>query len=78
MFRPIPAITRFTSERVLVFIRFMRFFFNDGVISQLAGMPHRTAATKIGNYASIAPQISTIPTLVVIIKTTDDHRYITA
>ena len=32
MFRPIPAIIRFTSERVLVFIRFMRLF-NDGEIS---------------------------------------------
>jgi len=32
MFRPIPAIIRFTSERVLVFIRFMRLC-NDGEIS---------------------------------------------
>jgi len=29
MFRPIPAIVRFSSERVLVFIRFMRLC-NDG------------------------------------------------
>jgi len=32
MFRPIPAIIRSTSERVLVFIRFMRLC-NDGEIS---------------------------------------------
>ena len=32
MFRPIPAIIRFTSERVLVFIRFM-WLCNDGEIS---------------------------------------------
>ena len=32
MFRPIPAVIRFTSERVLVFIRFMRLC-NDGEIS---------------------------------------------
>jgi len=32
MFRPIPAIIRFSSERVLVFIRFMRLY-NDGEIS---------------------------------------------
>jgi len=32
MFRPIPAIIRFTSERVLVFIRIMRLC-NDGEIS---------------------------------------------
>jgi len=32
MFRPIPAIIRFSSERVLVFIRFMRLR-NDGEIS---------------------------------------------
>ena len=30
---------------------------------QYAGIPHRTAATKIDTYASIAPQVSTIPTL---------------
>jgi len=29
MFRPIPAIIRFTSERVLVFIRFMRLCNDD-------------------------------------------------
>jgi len=32
MFRPIPAIVGFTSERVLVFIRFMRLC-SDGEIS---------------------------------------------
>jgi len=32
MFRPIPAIIRFSSERVLVFIRFM-WLCNDGEIS---------------------------------------------
>jgi len=32
MFRPIPAIIRFSSERVLVLIRFMRLC-NDGEIS---------------------------------------------
>jgi len=32
MFRPIPAIIRFSSERVLVFIRFVRLC-NDGEIS---------------------------------------------
>jgi len=32
MFRPTPAIIRFTSERVLAFIRFMRLC-NDGEIS---------------------------------------------
>jgi len=32
MFRPIPAIIRFSSGRVLVFIRFMRLH-NDGEIS---------------------------------------------
>jgi len=32
MFRPVPAIIRFSSERVLVFIRFMRLC-NDGEIS---------------------------------------------
>jgi len=32
MFRPIPAIIRFSSERILVFIRFMRLC-NDGEIS---------------------------------------------
>jgi len=32
MFRPIPATIRFSSERVLVFIRFMRLC-NDGEIS---------------------------------------------
>jgi len=32
MFRPIPVIIRFTSERVLVFIRFM-WVCNDGEIS---------------------------------------------
>jgi len=32
MFRPIPAIIRFSSEKVLVFIRFMRLC-NDGEIS---------------------------------------------
>jgi len=32
MFRPIPAIIRFSSERVLAFIRFMRLR-NDGEIS---------------------------------------------
>jgi len=32
MFRPIPAIIRFSSERVLLFIRFMRLC-NDGEIS---------------------------------------------
>jgi len=32
MFRPIPAIIRFSSQRVLVFIRFMRLC-NDGEIS---------------------------------------------
>jgi len=32
MFRPNPAIIRITSERVLVFIRFMRLC-NDGEIS---------------------------------------------
>jgi len=32
MFRPIPAIITFSSERVLVFIRFMRLC-NDGAIS---------------------------------------------
>jgi len=32
MFRPIPAIIRFSSESVLVFIRFMRLF-SDGEIS---------------------------------------------
>jgi len=32
MFRPIPAIIRFSSERVLVFIRFMRLC-NFGEIS---------------------------------------------
>jgi len=32
MFRPIPTIIRFTSERVLVFIRFM-LLCNDGEIS---------------------------------------------
>jgi len=32
MFRPIPAIIGFTSERVLVFMRFMRLC-NDGEIS---------------------------------------------
>ena len=32
MFRPIPAIIRFSSERVLVFIRFMPLC-NDGEIS---------------------------------------------
>ena len=32
MFRPIPAIIRFSSERVLVFIRFMRLR-KDGEIS---------------------------------------------
>jgi len=32
MFQPIPAIIRFSSERVLVFIRFMRLC-NDGEIS---------------------------------------------
>ena len=32
MFRPIPDIIRFTSERVLVFTRFMRLC-NDGEIS---------------------------------------------
>jgi len=32
MFRPIPAIIRFSSERVLVFLRFMRLF-KDGEIS---------------------------------------------
>jgi len=32
MFRPIPAIIRFSSKRVLVFIRFMRLR-NDGEIS---------------------------------------------
>jgi len=34
MFRPIPAIIRFSSERVLVFIRFMRLC-NDGEISSV-------------------------------------------
>ena len=32
MFRPIPAIIRFSSERVLVFVRFIRLC-NDGEIS---------------------------------------------
>ena len=32
MFWPIPAIIRFSSERVLVFIRFM-WLYNDGEIS---------------------------------------------
>ena len=32
MFRPVPVIIRFSSERVLVFIRFMRLC-NDGEIS---------------------------------------------
>jgi len=32
MFRPIPAIIRFSSERILVFIRFMRLCI-DGEIS---------------------------------------------
>jgi len=32
MFRPIPAIIRFSTDRVLVFIRFMRLC-NDGEIS---------------------------------------------
>jgi len=32
MFRPIPAIIRFSSDRVLVFIIFMRLY-NDGEIS---------------------------------------------
>ena len=32
MFRPIPAIIRFSSERVLVFIRFMRLC-NEGKVS---------------------------------------------
>ena len=32
MFRPIPAIIRFSSERVLVFIRYMRLC-DDGEIS---------------------------------------------
>jgi len=35
MFRPIPAIIRFSSERVLVFIRFIRLC-NDGKISSSA------------------------------------------
>jgi len=34
MFRPIPAIIRFPSERILVFIRFMRLG-NDGEISSV-------------------------------------------
>jgi len=50
------------------------------------GFPHRTAATKIDTYASIAPQVNTIPTIqkehpptqprlsiVVTTKTTDDE-----
>ena len=37
MFRPIPAIIRFTPDRVLVFIRFMRFC-NDGEISSSVGL----------------------------------------
>jgi len=32
MFRPIPAVIRFSSERLLVFIRFMRLC-NDGEIN---------------------------------------------
>ena len=35
MFRPVPAIIRFSSERLLVFIRFMRLC-NDGEISSSA------------------------------------------
>jgi len=34
MFRPIPVIIRFASERVFVFIRFMRLC-NDGEISSV-------------------------------------------
>ena len=55
MFRPIPAIIRFSSERVLAFIRFM-WLCDDGEISSSvpAGIPHRTAATKAPTRASHA------------------------
>jgi len=36
MFRPVPAIIRFTSERVLVFIRFMRLCNNGEISSSVA------------------------------------------
>jgi len=77
MFRPIPAFIRFSSKRLLVFIRFMRLC-NDGEISSSVvlvittikrrgegggGIPHKTAATKINTHASIASPVSTIPTL---------------
>ena len=98
MFRPIPAIIRFSSERVLVSIRFMRLG-KDGEVSSsvvlvittikrrgcvaggwcsvmwvLRGLGVKcwrrclfslqlSYATKKDTYASIAPQVSTIPTL---------------
>jgi len=47
MFRPIPAIIRFSSERVLVFIRFMQLC-NDGEISS----PVVLIITTINLYAT--------------------------
>ena len=41
MFRPIPAIIRFSSEKLLVFIRFMRLC-NDGEISSFVVLVNTT------------------------------------
>jgi len=72
MFRPIPAIIWFTSERVLVFIRFMRLC-NDGEISSSVVLII-TTIKRLGGEKGVfcnvgivltwgAPQVCTIPTL---------------
>ena len=47
MFRPIPAIVRFTPERVLVFIGFMGLC-NDGEISPSVGLIITTIINLLG------------------------------
>jgi len=66
MFWPIPAIIRFSSERVLVFIRFM-LLCNDGEIS-LSVVMIITTIKRRQNTPPPKPRIL----IIVIITTTDD------
>ena len=80
MFRPIPAITRFSSERVLVFIRFMRLR-NAGEIPSSVVLIITTIKRRGregGLFCNVGIVLHPPPSqprllIVVIIKTTDDE-----
>jgi len=74
MFRPIPAIIRFTSERVLVFISFMRlckdYEISSSVVLIITNIERRGLG---GGLFCTEPPPQPRLLIVVIIKTTDDE-----